>query len=209
MNVWRTEDGECIHKMTGHTSRVWDVSANSSARHVTSASGDGTIKVWDIWRGTCLNTLRGHEGDVYSVQYHPDQVRKRLPTTPSLERLIDRSIDQCHVGSGGYDKTVRLFDTRTGTLLKVRAIRHMCGRLANSTERRRVSLLDLPDIHWTYIGSIQGHFQSVWQLVDQRVGGLSERGMRKRVFVMMIVALSCRSKDSTVKFWDITRYASS
>lgn len=46
---------------------------------------------------SCLFTLSGHVGDVYTVAFHPGQN---------------------HIVTGGYDKTIKIYDIRTGTLVK-------------------------------------------------------------------------------------------
>mmetsp|Transcript_42775 Transcript_42775/g.69354 ORF Transcript_42775/g.69354 Transcript_42775/m.69354 type:complete len:631 (-) Transcript_42775:57-1949(-) len=100
LRLWSTETGECQRILTGHESRVWDVSSTKTGDFIASASGDASVKIWDVRPNSkqeCIHTLSGHEGDVYSVRFHPGQA---------------------HVVTGGYDKSVRLFDTRTGTLLK-------------------------------------------------------------------------------------------
>ena len=51
-------------------------------------------QLWDIGKSECVSTVRAHTSDVYSVRMHPNGT---------------------HFVSGGYDKTVRLFDARTGT----------------------------------------------------------------------------------------------
>lgn len=52
---------------------------------------------WDVGKSECVSTVRAHTSDVYSVRMHPNGT---------------------HFVSGGYDKTVRLFDARTGTEMK-------------------------------------------------------------------------------------------
>eukprot|EP00993_Chasmostoma_nieuportense_P000186 NODE_116_length_3099_cov_33.815612_g109_i0.p1 GENE.NODE_116_length_3099_cov_33.815612_g109_i0~~NODE_116_length_3099_cov_33.815612_g109_i0.p1 ORF type:complete len:583 (-),score=122.06 NODE_116_length_3099_cov_33.815612_g109_i0:145-1893(-) len=79
--------------LTGHTSRVWEVACGPNTK-LASASGDGTVKVWDYRDSAApLATYSGHQGDVYSVSYHPSSNK---------------------LGSGGYDATARLWDTQTG-----------------------------------------------------------------------------------------------
>jgi COMPASS component SWD3 len=51
----------------------------------------------DVTSVDCIQTLKGHEGDVYTVQFHPGQN---------------------HIVSGGYDKIIRLFDVRSSILKK-------------------------------------------------------------------------------------------
>ncbi|KAI7859171.1 WD40-repeat-containing domain protein [Circinella umbellata] len=99
LRIWGTETGECHAILEGHRSRIWDVSTTAQGGSVASASGDGTVKIWNL-KDTlpiCAQTLTGHSGDVYSTRYHPNE---------------------SHIVTGGYDKTVRLFDIVTGTTVK-------------------------------------------------------------------------------------------
>lgn len=77
LRVWDTESGQCLHILEGHSSRIWDVSSNDAGTTVASASGDSTVKIWDIKssKASCRATLSGHSGDVYTVKYHPTSVR--------------------------------------------------------------------------------------------------------------------------------------
>lgn len=109
--------------LKGHASRIWDIACTRDGARLASASGDGTVKIWGLPSsaelssnaatdvdvslqsppgattplGTPLLTLSGHRRDVYSVEFHPDQN---------------------HVVTGGHDRTVRLYDIRTGAELK-------------------------------------------------------------------------------------------
>ncbi|KAJ1923893.1 hypothetical protein IWQ60_005587 [Tieghemiomyces parasiticus] len=74
--------------------------ASGARTMLVSASGDRTAKLWDIREPTtpaCAATFTGHGEDVYSVAYHPGSL---------------------HVVTGGYDKTVRIFDVTTETMMK-------------------------------------------------------------------------------------------
>jgi WD40 repeat protein len=64
----------------------------------------------------CSSTLTPHTGDVYSVAWHPDQVRLACPSTCAVTRCSTPA--QNHVVSGGYDKTVQLTDVRTAAVLR-------------------------------------------------------------------------------------------
>ena len=59
-------------RLLGHTSRVWDVDATDSGAFAASASGDGTVRIWETENeGKCLAVLGGGPavGDVYSVKW--------------------------------------------------------------------------------------------------------------------------------------------
>ena len=143
VRLWNVDDDDttgtgrhhAVGVLTGHNSRIWDITSNRSGSVVASGSGDGTVKVggatfhgcsshshshsrhhhititttlplppprqlWDV-RDTakcaCAATLRGHQGDIYSLQYHPGEQ---------------------HIVTGGYDKVVRLFDVQKETVVK-------------------------------------------------------------------------------------------
>ncbi|KAI8819010.1 WD40-repeat-containing domain protein [Fimicolochytrium jonesii] len=97
--IWNTETGECQFTLEGHASRIWDVTSNKTGTLLASASGDGTVKLWDHRPGkvACSSTLEENQGDVYSVRIHP----------------AGR-----HVVTGGYDKTTRLYDIERGVVVK-------------------------------------------------------------------------------------------
>eukprot|EP00899_Mesostigma_viride_P000063 jgi/Mesvir1/10057/Mv12126-RA.1 len=109
VRVWDTEGGGCLQVLgeggtgaSGHTSRIWDVTSSASGQHLVSASGDATLKLWDLSHVTeqkafCAMTLVGHLQDVYTAKFHPGGA---------------------HVVTGGYDKSVRLWDLATGQLVK-------------------------------------------------------------------------------------------
>ncbi|KAJ3417585.1 hypothetical protein HDV05_000042 [Chytridiales sp. JEL 0842] len=97
--VWDTETAECVGVLEGHTSRIWELTSNKSGSIVASASGDSTVKLWDMKdpKMPCVSTLVGGSGDIYSVKYHPNET---------------------HIASAGYDKVIRLFDVERGTVVK-------------------------------------------------------------------------------------------
>ncbi|GAM24710.1 hypothetical protein SAMD00019534_078850, partial [Acytostelium subglobosum LB1] len=100
IKLWNTETGALLSNLTGNTSRIWDLSSSASGKLLASASGDGLVNIWDIsqtTKPTCPLTIKAHEGDAYTVQFHPGQD---------------------HIASGGYDKTIHLHDVRTGQLVK-------------------------------------------------------------------------------------------
>ncbi|EGG23898.1 hypothetical protein DFA_06036 [Cavenderia fasciculata] len=68
--------------------------------HLASATGDGIVRIYDIAtpeKPAHLSTIAAHEGDAYTVQFHPGGN---------------------HIVTGGYDKSLHLYDVRTGQLVK-------------------------------------------------------------------------------------------
>ena len=62
-------------------------------RPIATASGDRTVRLWDVNTGGPLRTLTGHTGWVRSAAFSPDGMT---------------------IVSGSYDRTARLWDAATG-----------------------------------------------------------------------------------------------
>ncbi|UBF24773.1 caspase family protein [Kovacikia minuta CCNUW1] len=60
-----------INQLEGHTDTVYDISFNPDGQKFATASGDNTIKLWNL-DGSMLQTFRGHSGTVTSVEFSPD-----------------------------------------------------------------------------------------------------------------------------------------
>mmetsp|Transcript_16887 Transcript_16887/g.43093 ORF Transcript_16887/g.43093 Transcript_16887/m.43093 type:complete len:544 (+) Transcript_16887:126-1757(+) len=97
VKIWDCETSALVSTLSGHISRIWDVTSNQSGTCIASASGDCTVKLWDAHKGALAQTLTGHSGDVYTCGFHPRET---------------------HVISGGYDKTLKLHDATTGQLVR-------------------------------------------------------------------------------------------
>ncbi|MCA8950482.1 MAG: TIR domain-containing protein [Planctomycetes bacterium] len=57
-------------RLAGHGARVWTIRW-ASEEQLISASGDATIRVWDVARGVASRVLEGHTKDVLSISISP------------------------------------------------------------------------------------------------------------------------------------------
>jgi WD40 repeat protein len=67
--------GPLIRTLSGHSSWVNAVAVTPDGRKAISASGDSTLKVWDLEKGQELRTLRGHSSWVRAVAVTPDGLK--------------------------------------------------------------------------------------------------------------------------------------
>ncbi|KAL0385191.1 UNVERIFIED_CONTAM: Autophagy-related protein 16 [Sesamum radiatum] len=94
--VWDVSSGRVRHTLTGHVDKVCAVDVSKvSNRNVVSAAYDRTIKVWDLQKGYCVNTLIFH----------------------SNCNALCFSMDGQTICSGHVDGNLRLWDIQTGKLL--------------------------------------------------------------------------------------------
>lgn len=94
--VWDVNSGRVRHTLTGHTDKVCAVDVSKvSSRYVVSAAYDRTIKVWDLQKGYCINTIMFH----------------------SNCNALCFSMDGQTMCSGHVDGNLRLWNIQTGKLL--------------------------------------------------------------------------------------------
>lgn len=91
VRVWDTMTGECRHKLTGHSQKVYSVVYDHVRQQCASGSMDGTVKLWSTTSGDCLATLEGHT---------------------SLVGLL--GLSHQHMVSAAADSTLRIWDPVTG-----------------------------------------------------------------------------------------------
>jgi F-box and WD-40 domain protein CDC4 len=91
VRVWKISTGDLVHRLAGHTSKVYSVVLDHARNRCISGSMDNFVKIWDLNNGTSLYTLDGHT---------------------SLVGLLDLSHDR--LVSAAADSTLRLWDPETG-----------------------------------------------------------------------------------------------
>lgn len=91
VRVWRISNGDLVHRLQGHTQKVYSVVLDHKRNRCISGSMDNLVKVWDLHSGTALFNLEGHT---------------------SLVGLLDLSHDR--LVSAAADSTLRIWDPETG-----------------------------------------------------------------------------------------------
>lgn len=92
VRVWKISNGDLVHRLQGHTQKVYSVVLDHARNRCISGSMDNLVKVWDLTSGACLFNLEGHT---------------------SLVGLLDLSHDR--LVSAAADSTLRIWDPESGT----------------------------------------------------------------------------------------------
>lgn len=91
VRVWKISTGEMIHRLAGHSQKVYSVVLDPKRNRCISGSMDNMVKVWSLDSGSVLYNLEGHT---------------------SLVGLLD--LQQDRLVSAAADSTLRIWDPETG-----------------------------------------------------------------------------------------------
>ena len=141
-----TVTGESKHILKGHTDLVSSLSFSPDGQTLASGSKDQTIRLWDVATGEHKETLTQHPGRVIRITFSPDGgtltsmsddktiylwdtatgERKKTLANQGLiteplehEEMIESAFfspDGGTLATVRFNKTIRLWDTTTGTL---------------------------------------------------------------------------------------------
>lgn len=159
--------------LEGHSESVGSVIFHPEGGMLASASGDKTVKLWDVRAGKELQTLEGHSHHVNSVRFHPEGGM---------------------LASGSVDCTIKLWDVRTGkdlqTLKNSSSVNsvsfHPEGKmLASASNDMTIKLWDVRA--GKELQTLKGHSDRVCTVSFHPEGRILASG----------------SHDMTVKLWDV------
>lgn len=91
-----------IRTLEGHDGPIGRIAWSPDGRMLASPSGDGTVRLWDVESGQCLQILEDHRGPADVAVFHP-----------SGKILASGG------GTGTEDFSIRLWDVASGKVLHV------------------------------------------------------------------------------------------
>ncbi|KAF9578910.1 SCF ubiquitin ligase complex subunit cdc4, partial [Lunasporangiospora selenospora] len=98
VRVWNLCTGAIVHRLQGHTQKVYSVVLDTERNQCMSGSMDATVRIWSLEDGSCLHVLDGHT---------------------SLVGLL--GLNANHLVSAAADFTVRIWDPARGVCLRLLA----------------------------------------------------------------------------------------
>ncbi len=202
--------------LSGHTAPVISVAFSPDGKTLASASGDSTVKLWDVSTRQELATLNEHKDSVHSVAFSPDGKTLASASGDSTVKLWDVSTrqelatlnehkDSVHsvafspdgktLASASRDNTVKLWDVSTrqelATLKGHTAVSSVAfspdGKtLASAGEDNTVRLWDVST--GQELATLKGHTDPVISVAFSPDGK----------------TLASAGEDNTVKLWDVS-----
>ena len=91
------ESSAIIRTLAGHMDRVEDVAVTPDGRQAISASGDQTLKVWDLATGAEVRTLQGHTCFVNDLMVTPDGRQAISISDDGTRKVWDLANGRCLV----------------------------------------------------------------------------------------------------------------
>ena len=134
VRMWRISTGELVHRLIGHTSKVYSVVLDHTRNRCISGSMDNLVKIWSLDSGMMLFNLEGHSSLVGLLDLSHDKLVSAA--ADFTLRVWDPAFGQCrstlraHTGAitcfqhdgqkviSGSDRTVKMWNVQTGGFVR-------------------------------------------------------------------------------------------
>jgi len=184
IKLWDTKSGELMQMLKGHEGDVWGLSYSPDGRTLASGSADTTIKLWDVKTGYLKQTLKEKEKEKEQDQEKGKNEIRTLSYSPNGRILA----------SGSLDKTIKLWDAKTGQLQQT----------LEGHEGEILALSYSPD------GNVlaSGSSDSTIKFWDAKSGQLKQtlKGHERAILTLSYNddghVLASGSSEGTIKLWD-------
>jgi len=212
VKLWDVQTGGVVKNFCGHTRKVHSVSISPDHTTLASGSQDNTIHLWHIQTGECFCVMDRHSDNINSVSFSP--TNSQLLMSASEDHTVQQwDINGCHIGPIYRGNGVAF--SLDGTLFvswgqQVATVRNLDSRTVIA--EFQVSENPFPFLCCCFspnsnlvAGSVRGSI-FIWDitgsdphLIEELVGHTEE--ISSLTFSSSLISAS---RDSTVKFWQIS-----
>ena len=134
VRVWKISTGETVHRLQGHSQKVYSIVLDHKRNRCISGSMDNLVKVWSLDTGSVLYNLEGHSSLVGLLDLNDDRLVSAA--ADFTLRIWDPENGQCkstlsaHTGAitcfqhdgqkviSGSDRTLKMWNVKTGECVK-------------------------------------------------------------------------------------------
>ena len=138
IQIWNVENGTCIKTLAGHEQYVLSVDWHPMENLLASSSLDGTVRIWDLNTGKCLQVLH-HDNDVWSIAWSHNGQMLASASHDLTAKIWDTATGKClhnllghqnwlwsvawskcdrNLVTGSYDHTVKFWNVATGQCIR-------------------------------------------------------------------------------------------
>ncbi|MCL2758830.1 MAG: caspase family protein [Treponema sp.] len=142
IQLWDIENGNEIQTLKGHRAFVSYIAFHPDGKHLASASGDGTIRIWHLETGNVISQLV-YESVIHTLKFNIDGsflvsgswdgtvrvwksveagiyfLEHTLSGHNDIVFSVDISSDNKRIISGSRDNTIRYWDSQTGKQITI------------------------------------------------------------------------------------------
>lgn len=107
VRVWKISTGETVHRLQGHSQKVYSVVLDHKRNRCISGSMDTLVKVWSLETGSLLFNLEGHSSLVGLLDLQQDRLVSAA--ADSTLRIWDPENGYCKSTLGGHTGAITCF----------------------------------------------------------------------------------------------------
>ena len=175
VRVWKISTGETLHRLNGHSQKVYSVVLDTERNRCISGSMDNLVKVWSLETGSVLFNLEGHSSLVGLLDLQQDRLVSAA--ADSTLRIWDPENGHCkstlsaHTGAitcfqhdgqkviSGSDRTLKMWNVANGEFAKDLLTDLSGVWQVKFNERRCVAAVQRNNLTYIEVNSPQGFFQ--------------------------------------------------